>query len=74
MMAVAVALLFAATLYPIGRWGHRNAASLVPMGYSADGKRDKERVLRRGSLACQVVAVACLLIAIAELVAWAVEG
>lgn len=41
----------------LGRWGMRNAEHLVPATLSEHERERKERVLSRGSLACQFLAV-----------------
>lgn len=58
------ALLFtlAVALFVFGRWGQRNAAMLVPTALSEEGQWRKERSVRRGGIAFQIVAVLWILL------------
>jgi ABC-type Fe3+ transport system permease subunit len=58
-MSTAVLLVLAALLVLIGRWGRRNAESLAPRGMPERERAQRAGVLRRGGIACHVVA--CLL-------------
>lgn len=73
MISGIVALVLAAVLLVVGRWGRRNAAGLVPSSLSASARQDKERVVRRGGTTCQIVATWFVLLGIAELVMWAMH-
>jgi hypothetical protein len=73
MRSAVVSLLFAAVLFAIGRWGRRNAASLVPTALSEAGQRSQELVLRRGSVACQLVGGVFLIFGLVELVTWVIR-
>lgn len=44
-------------LVVIGRWGIRHAPQLVPANLEEDERERRERVLVRGSVACQCLAV-----------------
>lgn len=62
MNAVAVvnlvgSLLLGGMVFLVGLWGRRHAAVLVPMGLPPDARERRERSLRRGAVACQVVGV-----------------
>jgi hypothetical protein len=72
MTVAVVALVFAAVLFAIGRWGRRNAAGLVPSALSEEGQRSQERALRRGSVACQLAAGLFLVFGLIELVTWVI--
>ena len=61
------AALLAAALYAVGKWGRDNAAELVPQVYSREGRRHKEKVLRRGAVSCQVFAAMLLAFAVLTL-------
>lgn len=50
---VGTVLLGAAVLL-VGVWGRRNATSLLPVTLTAEDRRRRVVVYRRGALACQV--------------------
>lgn len=50
-------LTFAALLAPLGRWGRRHVPDLVPGHYADEDREHRTKVLRRGALAAEVVAV-----------------
>lgn len=51
----------AAVLAPLGRWGYRNAADLLPDALPDEERDRRGRVLRRGAVVAQAVAVLFLL-------------
>lgn len=53
-------LVGAAVLVLLGRWGKRNANTLVPSAFSDEGRRQRAQSIRRNGTACQVFA--CLLL------------
>ena len=73
MTSAVVSVLFASVLFAIGRWGRRNAAGLVPTALSEAGQRSQELVLRRGSVACQLVGGIFLIFGLVELVTWVIR-
>lgn len=60
-------LAVAAVLVLLGRWGRRNASSLVPGSLSAPDRRHREAVLRRGGLACHGAALLLAVAAVGRL-------
>lgn len=54
-------LAVACVLFPLGVWGRGNADDLVTPGVRGYDREHRVTVLRRGALACQVVAVIFLL-------------
>lgn len=62
MTSLAFAIL-AVALVPIGVWARHNATALVSPYLQADRRCNRERVLRRGGMACLVVAAGFLMFA-----------
>lgn len=60
-------LFLAAALIPVGLWARRNAVSLVSPHLDAQAPGKRQRVIRRGGLACFAVAAGFVTFAIVEL-------
>ena len=56
MSIVPIALVLAALLFGLARWGRKNSADLVSVALSAESRAKRERVLRRGAMSCYVLA------------------
>lgn len=56
-MSSAVLVAMAAILATLGMWGVRQAPRLAPVSLPERERRHRQRVLRRGGVACVVVAV-----------------
>ena len=57
MLDAITCLTFALVLAPLGAWGRRHAHELAPGSYPEEEREHRERVLRRGALTAQAVAV-----------------
>lgn len=53
----AISVMLGGMLAVLGWWGFRNAAAVVTETLPEPDRRRRERVLRRGAVACQVLAV-----------------
>lgn len=63
MPALVPLFVIGVVLLMLGAWGRRNAADLaVVPGMEPDRIGHREKVLRRGSVACSVVGVAFLIV------------
>ena len=58
---VITCLVFAAILCPLGLWGWRSAEELVAEALPSEERLHRIAVLKRGAIACEVVAVLLLL-------------
>lgn len=67
IVEVVAPLVLAAALQRLGSWGWRNAPELPPPTLSSADRAQRTKVLRRGSVACQVLAVMFLVVAAAAL-------
>lgn len=56
LAGAAVSVALGAMLAALGWWGLRNAAVVVPASLPESDRQRRERVLRRGSVACHVLA------------------
>ncbi|MPY78514.1 MAG: hypothetical protein GEV04_08460 [Actinophytocola sp.] len=54
---VLTCVFVAAVLAPLGRWGYRNAATLLPAALPEQERDRRQQVLRRGAVTAQAVAV-----------------
>lgn len=68
-----VAGLIGVVLLMIGRWGRRNAMTLVPLTLSVEAREKKARVMRRGAVSCQILGVLIVAVAVINAVAIMVE-
>jgi hypothetical protein len=68
MSDVLVAALIACVLLPLGLWGRRNVAGLVPPSLSTYGQIKRARELRRGATTLIVVSAVLFIGAAARLV------
>lgn len=60
--------LVAAVLAPLGWWGFRNAETLAPVDLPEDERDRRERILRRGAVTAQAVAVLFLVAGVLRMV------
>lgn len=68
-MTALVLVLAAAAMFAFGRWGQRNATGLIATSaLSAESRLRKERAVRRGSVAWQIIAVLPFLAAVVLLI------
>lgn len=58
----AIFIVLGATLSVIGRWGAHNTADLIRGALPPEEQNKRERVLRRGSVTCQIIG-ACFVVA-----------
>lgn len=63
-MNAVVSLSIAAVLFLLGRWGYTNSERLAPHLLSDESRHHRTRILRRGAVTCQVVAVLFVAIAV----------
>lgn len=66
MNVLAFSLLAAAVAF-VGAWGRRAAPTLVGVHFDSRARAKKQRVIRRGGLACYAVAMAFTAFAVADL-------
>jgi hypothetical protein len=67
-MSAVLLIVLAGALALIGRWGRRNAHSLVLASLPGAEREHRIRVLRRGGLSCHVAAAALILIVVVNTV------
>lgn len=68
-MSALIPLVLAIVLYVLGLWGRINAGDLPPLALPEEEREHRSRVLRRGAVTCQFVAVLLAVIAAIELIA-----
>lgn len=65
-VAAVINLVLGALLVVLGWWGVRNAATAAPAALPEHDRKRRARVVRRGAITCQVLAVVFLVVGVAN--------